>query len=145
MLVRMGMILFLAVASTFAIAQSRVVANITNIRSDKGVCRACLFNNALSFTGLGGEPYECVIVPVKERTAQVVFDNVAVGNYALFVFHDVNNNNKIDKNFLGIPIEGYGASNNKLPFAAAPKFRENEFFVQANKPVSLHIQLRNLF
>jgi uncharacterized protein (DUF2141 family) len=50
----------------------------------------------------------------------------------------------MDKNFLGIPKEGYGASKNKLPFAAAPSFNENRFAVEHNTTVRLTVKLRYL-
>lgn len=129
--------------SLAAVGQNRVVAEITNFKNDKGVCRACLFNTPSAFRGETGEPYKCVAVPVKNKIAQAVFD-VQKGTYALFVFHDENENNKMDKNFLGIPKEGYGASKNKLPFAAAPRYDENKFLVEDNRVVTLRVKLRNL-
>jgi uncharacterized protein (DUF2141 family) len=130
--------------SLSAAAQGRVVADISNFENNKGTCRACLFNDAASFTGEGGAPYRCVQVPVTGKKAQAVFDNVPAGTYALFVLHDANNNNKMDKNFVGIPKEGYGASRNKLPFAAAPTFVDNKFSVQNNSALRLSVRLRNL-
>ena len=140
-------ILFLSLFSipfARAFTQSNVIANITNLKNDDGVCRACLFNHAPSLITLG-KPLFCVSVSVKMKRALAVFSDVQPGSYAMFVFHDKNNNNKMDKNFLGMPTEGYGASNNKLPFAAAPHFEDNKFIVNDNKTVSLNIQLRNLF
>lgn len=137
----LSMVPFLALS---AAGQGRVVAEISNFESSKGICRACLFNDATSFTGEGGAPYRCVQVPVTGRKVEAVFDNVTPGTYALFVLHDANNNNKMDKNFVGIPKEGYGASRNKLPFAAAPTFGDNKFSVQNNSAVRLSIRLRNL-
>lgn len=130
--------------SLSAVAQGRVEAEITNFESSKGTCQACLFNDAASFTGEGGVPYRCVQVPVTGKRVQAVFDNVPAGTYALFVLHDANNNRKMDKNFMGIPKEGYGASRNKLPFAAAPTFNDNKFTVQYNSTVRLSVRLRNL-
>lgn len=127
-----------------ASAQSKVVAEISNLKNDKGVCRVCLFNNAASFKGESGQPYACETVTVKNENAQTTFQNVPPGNYALFVFHDENSNNKIDKNFVGIPKEGYGASKNKLPFAGAPTFNENRFTVENNSTVRLPVKIRNL-
>ena len=74
-----------------------------------------------------------------------VFENVPVGNYAVSVIHDANSNNKFDTNFMGIPTEGYGASQNKLPFAAAPKFDANKFSVAGNATTMVTIKLRYLF
>jgi uncharacterized protein (DUF2141 family) len=107
------------------------------------VCRACLFNNPASFKGESGEPFKCIAIPVKNLTANAVF-NVPAGTYALFIFHDANSNNKIDKNFIGIPKEGYGASKNKLPFAGAPTYDENKFLVEDRATVRLQVKIRNL-
>lgn len=126
-----------------SISQNKVVAKIGNFKNDKGVCRACLFNNPSSFKSEVGEPFKCVTAIVKNQKAEALF-SVPKGDYALFVFHDVNSNNKMDRNFLGIPKEGYGASKNKLPFAAAPNYNDNKFVVEDKTIVTLQIQLRNL-
>ena len=125
-------------------AQNKVEAQITNVKNDKGVCRACLFANAASFRGETGEPFQCVAVRPAKGTAQASFTDIPDGTYALFVFHDENNNRKMDKNFLGIPKEGYGASNNQLPFASAPSFADNSFRVKGASLVKLNVRLRNL-
>ena len=44
--------------------------------------------------------------------------NLPAGNYAVQVMHDENENNKLDTNFMGMPIEGYGFSNNPRRDAA---------------------------
>ena len=120
------LICFICFATGEIHAQSRIVAQISNVRNDKGVCRVCLFDNPVSFSGEGGAPVQCLQAPVKNGTAEAVFEKVQHGTYAVAVFHDANNNSKMDKNFLGIPSEGYGASRNKLPFANAPGFNENK-------------------
>lgn len=133
-----------SILSTVTYSQSRVVADISNIKNDKGVCRACLFNNPASFKGETGEPFKCVVVGVKNSTAQAVFNNVPSGTYAMFVFHDANSNNKMDVNFVGIPKEGYGASKNKLPFASAPAYNDNKFVVADKSIITLKVKMRNL-
>jgi len=125
-------------------AQSKIIADISNFVNDKGVCRVCLFNSAASFKGESGNPLQCTQVTINQKRSQVQFDNVPAGTYAIFLFHDTNSNNKMDKNFMGIPKEGYGASLNKLPFASAPTFDENKFLVTNGTTVHLSIKLRNL-
>ncbi len=51
------------------------------------------------------------------------------GEWAVAITQDMNNNNKIDKNFLGIPTEPYAFSNNIRPTVAAPDFNECKFTV----------------
>ena len=52
----------------------------------------------------------------------VVFSNLEPGRYAAIAFHDENGNGKLDKNFLGIPTEPYGFSNNVQGFLGPPTF-----------------------
>lgn len=47
--------------------------------------------------------------------------------YAVSVFHDANMNERLDKNFMGVPKEGYGASNNPKKKMGPPNFDEAKF------------------
>lgn len=123
-------------------AQQKISATVTGFKNEKGVCRACLYDNAAAFSGKG-EPVLCVEAGIKDKSAVIIFNDVKKGSYAINLFHDANNNQKFDMNFLGIPKEGYGASGNKLPFAAAPTFNDNKFEVN-NSAVLLAIKLRYL-
>jgi uncharacterized protein (DUF2141 family) len=57
-------------------------------------------------------------------TQSVVFTNLNPGAYAVIVFHDENDNSRLDKNAWGVPTEGYGFSNNAEGFLAAPSFED---------------------
>lgn len=122
--------------------QNRVIASVSNFQNSQGICRACLFNSAEAFKKQ--HPLQCVVVNVHTNNTRAEFTDIPDGIYAIFVFHDTNNNGLMDTNWLGIPKEGYGASKNKLPFAAAPKFDANKFSVSAHSTVTLSIRLRNL-
>jgi uncharacterized protein (DUF2141 family) len=52
----------------------------------------------------------------------VVFGNLEPGRYAAIALHDENGNGKLDKNFLGVPAEPYGFSNNVQGFLSPPTF-----------------------
>lgn len=68
--------------------------------------------------------------------------NLQPGEYAIAVYQDKNQNQKLDTNTLGIPQEAYGFSNNIRPKFRAPTFAEAKIILQADaKKVS--IQLRN--
>ncbi len=69
------------------------------------------------------------------------FDNLPVGTYAIAIFHDSNNNKKLDKNWVGIPKEGYGFSNNVFGTFGPPSFQEASFKVKANNTTNLKIKL----
>ena len=51
------------------------------------------------------------------------------GEYAVTLFVDFNGNNKLDKNFLGIPKEQYGFSNNVMGKMSPPTFDQAKFVI----------------
>jgi uncharacterized protein (DUF2141 family) len=77
------------------------------------------------------------IVEVSDKESiPVVFENVLPGTYAVAVFFDVNGNGKMDTNFLGIPKEKYGFSNNVYPLTRAANFKESSFSITGKEEVS---------
>lgn len=125
-------------------SQGKINVQVTNFSNNKGSCIICLYDSANDFSDKG-KPVQCTTVPVANKNTTAVFNNIAPGTYAILVIHDANNNRKFDTNFLGIPKEGYGASQNKLPFAGAPKFEENKFVVTDQSVNYSNIKLRYLF
>jgi len=94
---------------------------ITNIQIAKGFVRLGLYNDPAKFpkrsgTIGGGD------VAVKGHTATYVFRNLKPGSYAIAIYHDANANKRFDKT-LGIPMEGFGFSNNARPRLSAPSFK----------------------
>jgi uncharacterized protein (DUF2141 family) len=124
-------------------AQSVVILKAEQISSDKGLCRACIFTNAKSFAEKE-KPFSCKAAVIKDRKTSIEFTNLPPGYYAVTLFHDENNNGKLDTNFLGIPKEGYGASGNKLPLASRPAFEDSKFLIEDGKKVVIPVRLRYL-
>lgn len=56
------------------------------------------------------------------KKGAVVFSNLDPGGYAAVVVHDENGNGRLDTNFLGVPTEPYGFSNNAEGFLGPPSF-----------------------
>jgi uncharacterized protein (DUF2141 family) len=54
-------------------------------------------------------------------------------------FHDENGNGKLDKNVVGIPKEGYGASNNPARKMRPPTFEEAKFAVTSDQGVEVKL------
>lgn len=66
----------------------------------------------------------------KNGNARLVFRGVAAGDYAIKVFVDQNGNGKLDKNFLGIPKEPYGLSNDIKPRFSMPSWEQLKFTIK---------------
>lgn len=63
------------------------------------------------------------------------------GTYAVKVFHDVNDNGKLDTNWMGIPNEPYGFSNDAAGTFGPPGFKDASFVVGAVR-TSIRINMK---
>ena len=65
---------------------------------------------------------------------------VASGVYAVSVFHDENGNGKLDTGFMGIPSEGFGASNDAPEKFGPPKYADARFAVTGDQTLTVHMK-----
>jgi uncharacterized protein (DUF2141 family) len=108
---------------------STVIVNVTGFRNAKGNVDALIFIHPKGFPEDDSKAFDKDEAPIDPNTmsAQIVFKDVPRGFSAVTVLHDENMNHKIDKNFLGIPKEGYGVSNNPKKAMHNPKWDEAKF------------------
>lgn len=74
---------------------------------------------------------------IKDQKCTILIENLKPGKYAVRYFHDENLNGKMDTNFMGIPTEGYGFSNNAKGKFGPPSFDKWLFEISADKKISL--------
>lgn len=72
--------------------------------------------------------------PQKQRLR---FSRKSDGIYAFVVYIRVNLNNKLDKNFVGIPKEPYAFSNNAEGFLGSPSFENASFVIAGDTSLSI--------
>jgi uncharacterized protein (DUF2141 family) len=78
------------------------------------------------------------------RTVTHVFSGLQAGNYAVAVVDDQNGDRKLNKDFLGIPKEGFGVSQNPTVsiFTGAPSFQDASFFLAPNQNTTINISMK---
>ena len=69
----------------------------------------------------------------------VLLAGIPQGTYAIACYHDENDNGKLDSNFLGIPKEGTGASNNARGSIGPPKFKDAKFQLVSDTSLTIKI------
>lgn len=122
--------LFILVLCTkFSFGQQTIVLTITNITSNKGQVGVLLFNQAKGFPGLPQQAIKTYFIKQQNGVAKITIPNVEIGEYAISIMHDANDNQKLDKNLFGMPTEGFGISNNPKIFLGPPTFTEAMFKV----------------
>jgi len=96
---------------------------IDNIENDEGQILIGLYDSEANWLN---KIYVGKVVEIKNRNAEVTFENIPLGVYAISVFHDEDNNGKL-KTFLGIPTESAGSSNNAPARFGPPKWEDAKF------------------
>lgn len=91
---------------------ARLEVNIEGLQNNKGKVLVAVNNSEENYSEHEGEPYKGSVSKIEEKKAVVVFNDIPFGVYAVKVFHDENENGELDSNFMHIPQEPYGFSNN---------------------------------
>jgi uncharacterized protein (DUF2141 family) len=102
--------------------------NILNIKNSTGTVACALFESTDGF------PHEflhsatnVMVIKIRKAQARCDFEDIPPGTYAMAVIHDENMNGKLEINWLGIPIEGYGFSRDAKGLVGTPSFSAASF------------------
>ena len=105
---------------------------VTDPANQEGTIRIALFNSPKGFPET---EYLLKGIAVSASSADndakvtVEFKDLAPGTYAIATYHDLNDNEVLDKNFLGIPEELYAFGNNAEGDLGPAKFEDASFMV----------------
>lgn len=110
---------------------------IDNVRVATGtihvdICTAAQFLKDCSWSGHA---------PAAVPSTMVAVRGVPAGRYGAQIYHDKNGNGKLDRNFLGIPREGVGFSNDAKIKLKPPRFADAAFQYDGGSQ-TIHLNLR---
>jgi uncharacterized protein (DUF2141 family) len=119
----MAWLLILAPAT--ALAQGKedtgtLSVEIANLHNNKGVVRCGLYSDPDQFPK--GAYFRGTTASIADKKATCVFKNLPPGTYAISAFQAEHNERRMSYNFLGMPLEGYGFSDNAPASFAPPAF-----------------------
>ncbi|MTI29864.1 DUF2141 domain-containing protein [Cytophagales bacterium RKSG123] len=103
---------------------------IKNIKEAKGQMLVAIFDPSGSESFPSGKGLKSVMKEIStEGEMEIVFKGLKEGDYAVCLFHDENSNGKLDANFIGIPTEPYGFSNDAKGFMGPPSFKKGTIYL----------------
>ncbi|AFZ00758.1 DUF2141 domain-containing protein [Calothrix sp. PCC 6303] len=121
---------------------SNMTVVVNGIKSESGrVCfRVYSSDQGFPFSNKSEVQSGCV-----EKTGSVVkkqFVGLKPGNYAVTVIDDSNRDGKLNTDFLGIPQEGFGVSNNPTVSitTGTPKFSKASFSLNKNTVINIRMK-----
>lgn len=110
-------------------AGTRILITASGMKSADGEVSCALYRSARGFPNKPELAASSVIARIDGGTAICVFDNVSPGPAAVSVYHDANDNKRLDLRFGIIPRESVGASNNPKARFGPPEYEAARFEV----------------
>jgi len=103
--------------------------HIIGLRNDRGHIGCLLYGTATGFPGDPDRSLQKVVGRLgrDHRTATCTFRDVPAGRYAVTFGHDENGNRTLDTNIVGLPIEGWGVSNDAPARFGPPEYADAAF------------------
>src|SRR5579859_4764788 len=122
-------------------SENRLLVRVVGLRNNQGDVRCTLFSSAEDFPTNSDLLATTVTAPIAERTALCEFSAIAPGTYAVVLFHDENSDGKFNRDWLGMPKEGYGFSNDAPTRWHAPRFDAASFqFTGGISEILVHLR-----
>ena len=104
---------------------NNLTVEVTNFKNANGKLRVALFTDETNY--LKDSQFAMDTIIYSQERVQVLFANLPAGEYAISIYHDENDNGKLDANFMGIPSEPYAFSNNAPSRFGPAKYAESKF------------------
>ena len=135
-LIKIAVIFILSVCGLQAQEQTSytITVKVEGTESNDGKMLIALYNDESDFLE---KTYKGAKSNIANNECVITFKDIPEGTYAVSVFHDENDNDKLDSNFIGIPKEDYGCSNNAKGFMGPPKWKDAKFELQSDTSITI--------
>jgi uncharacterized protein (DUF2141 family) len=132
--------LALAAVPAVARADAGITVDVESLRSDLGSVRVALYPSEHGWAQHGYEVATCRAV-IRHGRAVCTLVDVPPGTYAVALLHDEDDDGTLDRDFIGLPREGFGFSNDAAVSFGPPPF-EAASFAHDGSPTELVVHAR---
>jgi len=97
--------------------------HVDGLHNDRGNIGTVVFRNPDGWPDDNAKAFRIGPAPIGPdgHSGTAIWTDLPAGDYGVAAIHDENSNAKLDKNFFGIPKEGFGFANNpKIGWGPAP-------------------------
>jgi uncharacterized protein (DUF2141 family) len=127
------LLVLMAMSATVSAQTARLLVHIGRFENDNGTVHVTLKDSSRKIVAEKK-------VPISNESAEVTFDKLQPGRYAIRVYHDENGNGKLDRALLGIRKESWGVSNDSLQTFGPARFRKMLFEVRGNTEIAISVR-----
>ncbi len=117
-----------------------LTVSVENVNHDAGNIGVLVFNGPKGWPEDRFIALRDIVVDAHAGTVIVTVPGLPAGDYAVSIAHDVNKNHKVDRNWVGIPKEQWGMSNNPHPSLKVPSFAACKFSLTTDMEIHVKMQ-----
>ena len=122
----------------FLSSNKNITVTTTSLINDKGKVSFVLFDKVTFMK----RPLKLKRALIIDGKSKVTFENLKKGEYSIVCFHDKNNNDRIDFDESGVPIEEFASTKHRLIFGI--NSFENSKFSLEDENLNLEINFQNI-
>jgi len=104
--------------------ESTIDITISNLSGKGADIHLGFYEKGTDFPSEGKHTFQKIISVPKGESKVTATWNIPSGDYAIAIFEDLDGDEQLDKNFIGMPQEPYGFSQNFTPKLSAPDFED---------------------
>jgi uncharacterized protein (DUF2141 family) len=112
---------------------------VRGFKESNGSLMAGVFDNADDFKAKENPVNEAKKV-VSDTVMAIRFSGIRQGNYAIAIYHDQNDDQRLNTKKLGIPLEGVGFSGTSRSKVKPPNFQQASFRLQKDTTIVIRIK-----
>jgi len=131
--------LALAISPACAAPPTTLTVKVEKVSPRGGDVRVALYN-AQNYPG-DQDAVTDKVVPAHPGETVITLENLKPGIYAVKLFQDFNRNGQFDMNWIGLPLEKFGFSNDAHPTFSEPSFDAAKFELRPGaNTITIHLQ-----
>ena len=128
-------------ALSFSRPPASLHVQIHGARSDQGKVLVLVFDNEDGFPDQVEKAFKQLVLESKNGKAEFSLDTIPAGKYAVTVLHDEDDNGIMTTNFVGLPQEKYGFSNNPKIYFGPPSFEKSAVHLGSeNREITINLR-----
>ena len=115
------------------------VVIVTGFDNDEGNAMIALFNSEENYSE-NGKKFRRTKSKIKDSKVEWTIEDLPFGEYAIKLYHDENENGRMDRNMMGIPTEDYAFSNNAIGNFGPADYEDAKFeFIKSGQKQEISI------
>lgn len=134
-------ILLLISIQTFAQNSGTLILEIQGVQAAKGGKLSAGIFDRENFPKIG-KAYRVEIKSVEGNSMRIIFMGIPPNEYGVAVYQDIDQNNDLKTNLIGLPREPIGFSNDAKINFGPPSFEDAKVIIKAGETLTIPIILR---